>query len=95
MLFEEYRRESLELAEALRRAFASAGCRVRSVRAANLRVLRLAEMPAVLVELGFLTNRWEERQLRTRAYRERLVRALADGIEAFRDTVARTEGFSK
>jgi N-acetylmuramoyl-L-alanine amidase len=41
-------------------------------------------MPAALVEVGFLTNYAEERQLRSYGYRRQLVRAIADGIEAHR-----------
>lgn len=81
---EATRRESAELAETLRRAFEREGLEVRSVRAVGYRVLKFARMPAVLVELGFLTNLAEERLLRTYAYRRRLVDAIADGLEAYR-----------
>jgi len=94
MLFEEYHRESAELAEALDAAFSRAGCRVRSTRSAGYRVLRLAEMPAVLIELGFLTNRSEERLLKSSWYQRRLAQAIADGIESFRRRLAQTRGFS-
>lgn len=77
---EATRRESIELAEALRNAFVSAGLTVRSIRPAGYRVLRLAPMPAALVEVGFLTNRGEERLLRTSSYRQRIARSIADGI---------------
>ncbi len=77
---ETVHRESIELAEALRNAFVSAGLTVRSIRPAGYRVLRLSPVPAVLVETGFLTNRGEERLLRTSSYRQRLARSIADGI---------------
>jgi N-acetylmuramoyl-L-alanine amidase len=77
---EATRRESIELAEALRNTFVSAGITVRSIRPAGYRVLRLSPMPAVLVEVGFLTNRGEERLLRTGSYRQRIARSIADGI---------------
>ncbi len=48
----------------------------------NLRVLEQTSCPAVLVELGFLTNRYEATRLATPAYRQRLAEALADGIHA-------------
>ena len=78
------RRESYELAKALETAFTSAGLSVRSTRGAGYRVLRLAEMPAVLVEIGFLTNAEEEHLLRTSAHRQRIARAIADGIVLYR-----------
>ena len=95
MLFEEYHRESRLLASSLERAFVRAGRRVHSSRTAGFRVLRLAEMPAVLVEVGFLTNRADERRLRTSSFQEQTVRAIASGIEAFRDAVVRTHGYSR
>lgn len=79
------RRQSVELAEAMRQGFAGAGLTVRKLQARDLRVLKLAEMPAVLVEIGYLTNRDEERDLRSRAHRQRLARAMAGGIALFRD----------
>ncbi|MFP4055574.1 MAG: N-acetylmuramoyl-L-alanine amidase [Candidatus Brocadiia bacterium] len=94
MLFEEYGRESRELAEELERAFGRAGIRVHSTRSAGYRVLRLSRTPAVLVELGFLSNRGERRLLQQSWYQKKLVKALADGIEAYRDRLAATGGFS-
>lgn len=79
------RRQSAALADALRDAFRRAGLTVRKIQNRDLRVCRLAEMPAALVEIGYLTNRSEERELRTRAYRERVAKAIADGIVAFRN----------
>jgi len=78
------RRASVALAEAIRRACVRNGLGVRSVRGANYRVLRYSRVPAVLVEIGFLTNRAEERALRTTAYRQRVARAIAEGIAAYR-----------
>lgn len=48
----------------------------RGVKQAPFRVLRGAAMPAVLVELGFLSNPSEERKLEDSAYRTQLVDAL-------------------
>jgi len=77
-------RTSVRLAETLRQAFESDGLAVRKVTGAGYRVLRLAPMPAALVEIGFLSNRADERLLRTTAYRERIARAMAEAIEACR-----------
>ena len=46
----------------------------------NLLVLREARCPAVLVELGYLTNRTEASRLVTAAYQEQLAIAIANGI---------------
>ncbi len=46
----------------------------------NLRVLESTHCPAVLVELGFLTNSYEEQQLSSPAYQQRLAEALCNAI---------------
>ena len=46
----------------------------------NLKVLRLATVPAVLVEFGFIAHREEELELRKPEVRARLVKAVARGV---------------
>ena len=60
------------------------GLRDRGVKQAPFRVLMGAAMPAVLVELGFLSNPREERRLQDPAYRARLVDALVRAISRYR-----------
>jgi len=52
----------------------------RGVRRQDFRVLVRTEMPAILIELGYLTNRAEATKLSTPACRQRLAEAIADGI---------------
>ncbi|HUT33991.1 MAG TPA: N-acetylmuramoyl-L-alanine amidase [Planctomycetota bacterium] len=78
------RREGVELAQAIKRACERGGLSVRNMRGADFKVLRYSRVPATLVEIGFLTNRAEEQALRTRAYRQRVAAAIADGIAAYR-----------
>ena len=61
-----------------------AGIPSRGVKQAPFRVLVGAAMPAVLVEVGFLSNAEEEAQLAGTPYRERVAAALAAAIERFR-----------
>ncbi len=53
-------------------------------------------LPAVLVELGYITNRRDEAQLTDESRQDRIARALADTIESFLDDtgrrIAATEG---
>jgi N-acetylmuramoyl-L-alanine amidase len=58
--------------------------RDRGVRQAPFRVLMGAAMPAVLVELGFLSNPQEEARLQNPAYRAELVEALVRAITRYR-----------
>lgn len=55
------------------------------VKSAPFHVLLGAQMPAVLVELGYCTNRDEARNLGRAAYRHALAEGLAEGILAYRD----------
>ena len=52
-------------------------------------------MPAVLVEIGFLTNEEEAMLLQQSDYRKRIVRGVADGVEEFITAFDETEGFTK
>lgn len=47
-------------------------------------VLRLTNAPAVLPEIGFVSNPEEEALLKTDAHRDRIARALVNGINAWR-----------
>jgi N-acetylmuramoyl-L-alanine amidase len=57
----------------------------RPVLQAPLRVLAGANMPAVLVEVGFLTNPDEEQQLLSDAYQNAIAQALVDGLLRYRE----------
>jgi N-acetylmuramoyl-L-alanine amidase len=57
----------------------------RALQQAPFRVLVGANMPAVLVELGFMTNAEQERQLTSDAYQASVVEALVDAVVRFRD----------
>jgi N-acetylmuramoyl-L-alanine amidase len=41
-------------------------------------------MPAILIEIGFLTNLKEERKLNTPEYREALARAIYNGLAEYK-----------
>lgn len=47
---------------------------------AGFRVLKAPDVPSVLIEMGYLSNPREERQLADPAFRKRLARRIADGI---------------
>lgn len=60
------------------------GLRNRGVKQAPFKVLMGAEMPAVLVELGFLSNPEEEAKLNNPAYRNELVASLVRAVVRFK-----------
>ncbi len=55
----------------------------RGVKTAGFHVLLGARMPAILLELGFVSNRAEARLLRDSAYRDKISAAIADGINDY------------
>lgn len=52
-----------------------------SHRFAGFAVLKAPDMPSVLVEAGFLSNRQDERNLLNRAYRRKMAEAMVKGID--------------
>jgi N-acetylmuramoyl-L-alanine amidase len=63
-----------------------------SLQQAGFRVLVGANMPAVLVEMGFLTNPQQEQRLASDDYQNALVQALVDGIVRYRGAIATPTG---
>lgn len=53
----------------------------RAANAGDYYVLRNTQLPAVLVECGFLSNAAEEKQLLDASYHRRIAQAVADGLE--------------
>ncbi|RKZ12438.1 hypothetical protein DRQ50_11945 [bacterium] len=63
----------------------------RGVRQAGFRVLVGAYMPAVLVEMGFVSHAGEERRLGDRRYQQRLAASLGRAVLAYREATALVE----
>lgn len=61
----------------------STGAEDRGARRARFAVLRTANMPACLIEVGFLSNNSECLKLANAAYRQRLAAAIAHGISTY------------
>ncbi|HKY33639.1 MAG TPA: N-acetylmuramoyl-L-alanine amidase [Candidatus Polarisedimenticolia bacterium] len=66
----------------------------RGVKQAPFRVLVGAAMPAVLVEVGFVSNDAEEKRLASGDYREQVAAAMASAIDRFRQERLRASGYS-
>ena len=62
----------------------------RALQQAPFRVLVGANMPAVLVEMGFLTNPQQEQRLASDDYQNAVVQALVDGIVRYPRAAAAT-----
>jgi len=89
--------ESRQLAQNLQNAALSRLGKLRyttkdgGVKAAPLHVLIGTGMPAVLVELGYCSNREEARRLAGTAYRQALAEGIVEGILAYRDKLLRKQ----
>ncbi len=70
-------------------AGANAPARDRGVRQAPFVVLIGASMPSVLTEISFLSNRREERLLKSPAYRQKIAEALYRGVAQYASTLSR------
>jgi N-acetylmuramoyl-L-alanine amidase len=84
--------ENLLLAYQVQRALLQRlpGSEDRGVRRARFLVLRLSEMPAILIEGGFMTNPSDARYIYSDTGRSRLAQGITDGILAYRRQVERT-----
>jgi N-acetylmuramoyl-L-alanine amidase len=60
-------------------------------RHAGFAVLKAPDIPSVLIEMGFLSNRSEAGKLSDAAYRSRFAHALVGGIGAYFDQVRRNQ----
>ena len=78
-------RESDEFARIAHKEVAGLDASVpsRGVKQAPFVVLMGVEMPAALIEVGFITNPEDERDMTTDAHRDRIADALARAILAF------------
>lgn len=74
--------DSNTIAHAVMRSLESgSGLGSRGVKSANYRVLVLTQCPAILVELGYLSNRQEALMLRQDAVQKKLAAGIAAGID--------------
>jgi N-acetylmuramoyl-L-alanine amidase len=86
LVYTENRKESIELAHFIGRAVCKKmGLKLLGVKGAPFAVLKGARMPAVLVEIGYISNRDGERKLRDTQYRQAMAEAIAGGIMDFKN----------
>jgi N-acetylmuramoyl-L-alanine amidase len=75
--------ESTTLAEFLYEKMKSSGFQIRKVRQAPFFVLRGAGMPAVLVEMGYISEAADAKKLNSQPNRKKMMDALAAGIAGY------------
>jgi N-acetylmuramoyl-L-alanine amidase len=75
--------ETYQLAQKVQNNMVSlTGLKSRGVKTANFHVLRETNMPAILVECGFMTNRNEAALMRTDDYQRKCAQAIVDALAA-------------
>jgi len=95
MKLTEARRESAELSNSICRAVEnSLTTRNRGTKTARFYVLKYTRIPSVLVEAGYISNKFEELKFRDEGYADRIADVIAKGILSYRDEYERTEGFT-
>ncbi len=77
--------ESENLAEAITSTVDNHSISMRKVKEENYAVLRKTAIPAVLIEVGFLTNTEERGKLLSPKYQGLLAEAIASGILGYND----------
>ena len=81
MIYTSHRAESMELSQSLCKTMGSnLDVRIIGIKGAAFQVLRDVRMPAVLIEVGFLSNSNEERMLKNNFYRQKIAEAIAEGL---------------
>ena len=63
------------------------GLSIRRVQQAPFYVLARVDMPSILIETAFLSNRSEETKMADPAWRDKIAQAIADGIFAYKERV--------
>lgn len=80
-----YQREaSKTLANVMHKHLVQAtGLKDRGVRYGNFHVIRETKMPAVLLEVGYLSNKNDEAALFSESFQQRVAQGIADGIKEY------------
>ena len=55
----------------------------KKIQSQNYFVLRAGDMPSVLVECGFISNKAEEKKLNNKSYQDKIAKAVAKGISNY------------
>ena len=82
----EFMKQSVELAKCIQRQYVRAGRKDKGVKQANLLVLRNTTMPAVLTEVGFISNPDEEQFLNSQQGVNTIATSIYNGFLQYRRT---------
>ncbi|MFC3197816.1 N-acetylmuramoyl-L-alanine amidase [Parapedobacter deserti] len=83
----QFRGQSIKLASLIQEQYAKSGREDRGVKELGLAVLAAAGMPAVLTEIGFISNPDEETYMKSERGQAEIVKNLLDAIKAYKRQV--------
>jgi len=87
------RKESRKLAESIHMSLIRhMRSKDRGIKNAMFYVLRNAYMPAILVEVGFISNHYDAKLLRKSSYRKKVAQVIAQGILEYKNEVEKQKG---
>ncbi len=96
LIHTENRAEAIRLAEHIGSSVERIGwLKNRGIKGALFYVLKGANMPAILIETGFISNRSESKKLEQESYRRELAEAIGRGIISHRNEYERSESFHR
>lgn len=84
--------QSISLASEIQKCFTACRRADRGVRQAGFLVLRKTSMPSVLVELGFISNKEEERYMKSADGQNALANAVSDAFTKYKREYDRKQG---
>jgi N-acetylmuramoyl-L-alanine amidase len=72
--------QAIKLADSINAQMTKTGIPSRGRKEADYRVLKYSQCPAVLIEMGYLSNYWEANQLKDKNMQQKIATAIAGGI---------------
>lgn len=88
LMQDKYMAQSVKLAQAIQKQYASAGRKNKGVHQAGFLVLRETSMPSILTELGFISNPTEEKFLASNDGVDKMARSIYEGFRSYRKQLA-------
>lgn len=87
------KKESMKLAESIHESLIRhMRSKDRGIKSEMFYVLRNAYMPAILVEVGFISNHYDAKLLRKSSYKKKVAQVIAQGILEYKNEVEKQKG---
>jgi len=84
MIYTSSRGQSIELSRSICRTVGrNLDTKILGIKGGRYYVLKGTRMPAILIEVGFLSNAGEERLLKNNSYRQSIAETIAEGIKNY------------